>query len=277
MTLSGRNSVLKAGIALSSAFLVAGLTASFFAIPALARMDAGEMARAQGWFQTLTAWRVGPSLLAAHFTALAPALYSLLALAFVYSFFEKTQSPEILFVAFFAASLAPEVLRLAIPLGEVRDIPSLYLAASSRAIIFSRYFGIFSMFAASVHAAGYKSQQNRGAILMIAAVALFIALGVPVDTHARDTSLAVLSGYASMFRLVEIGVFLMTAVSFLVAARTRGSRRFLVIAMGATLAMAGRDALIRGDTWIALAVGLPMLCAGTWLVCKRLHGIYLWL
>jgi len=264
-------------MALSLAFLALCIAALPIAIPVYAEMEAEIALRPGGFFQAVLALRFEPRLLAAHVAVALAALYSLTALAFIYFFFEKTQSPEILFVAFFAASLSPEALRLALPLARAYDAPALHLLMASRAILFGRYFGLFSLFAASVHAAGYQAQQQRNAILIIVATTTFVALGMPVDTQVWDSSLAMLSGYASMFRLVEAGLFLLTAASFFIAARARGSREFVLVGAGAVLALAGRAVLLRADTWAALPIGLPLLAFGTWLVCTRLHRVYLWL
>ncbi|MCL2191347.1 MAG: hypothetical protein FWB79_05110 [Treponema sp.] len=277
MTLSNRNTVFKAGIALSALCLVMAIAALPAVTSAYAYMEEEIAVRSDGVFQAFLGRPFEPSLLAVHFTVLALALYSLVSIALIYFFFEKTQSPEILFVAFFAASFSLEVLRLILPLGQVHEIPSLYLLMASRIILFGRYFGIFSLFAASVHAAGYQSQQQRNAIMIIMTTTLFVALSVPVDTQIWDSSLTMLSGYASMFRFVEFGTLLITAASFFVAAWPRGSREFVAIGVGSVLALLGRNILLQADTWAGLPAGLLFLAVGTWLICIRLHRIYLWL
>jgi len=277
MTLSNRNAVLKAGIILSSLCLLVGIVASIETVPVYAYMEAGTTLRSEGFFYAFLGRHFEARLLAVHFIVLSLALYSLLSTALIYFFFEKTQSPEILFVAFFAASFVTEVLRLVLPLGQVYEIPSLYLLAASRIILFGRFFGIFSLFAASVHAAGYQSQEQRNTILIIVATTLFVALGVPIDTQTWDSSLTMLSGYVSMFRLIEIGTFLITAASFFIATWPRGSRGFIFIGIGSVLALLGRGILLRADTWAGLPMGMFLLAAGTWLICTRLHKIYLWL
>jgi len=277
MTLSNRNTVFKAGIAFSALCLVMAIAALPVTTPAYAYMEGEIPVRSDGLFQAFLGRPFEPSLLAVHFTVLSLALYSLLSIALIYFFFEKTQSPEILFIAFFAASFSPEVLRLILPLGRLHEIPSLYLLMASRAILFGRYFGIFSLFAASVYAAGYQSQQQRNAIMIIVAATLFVALSAPVDTQNWDSSLTMFSGYASMFRLVEAGILLITAASFFIAAWPRGSREFIIIGIGSVLALLGRNILLQADTWVGLPAGLFFLAGGTWLICIRLHRIYLWL
>jgi len=275
MTLSSRNAAFKSGIAISSLLLLLGVAASIIAVPVYASMEA--TLRPGGFFHALLGRHFEPRLLAAHFSALLLALFSLLAVGFIHFFFEKTQAPEILFVAFFAASFAPEVLRLALPLGFVYEIPSLYLVAASRAVLFGRYFGVFSLFVASVYAAGLKLQQQRSAVMIVVTATFFLALGVPVDTQVWDSSLALLSGYASTFALVESGIMLVTVAGFFIAALPRGSREFVFIGAGSALALVGRGVLLRADIWAALPTGMALLVAGTWLMCVRLHRIYLWL
>ncbi|MCL2193351.1 MAG: hypothetical protein FWB78_08145 [Treponema sp.] len=277
MTLSNRNAVFKAGIILSSLCLLLAVASLFITSPVYVYMEAEIAVRPDGFFQALLGRPFEARLLAVHFIVLFLALYSLLSIAFIYFFFEKTQSPEILFVAFFAASFSLEVLRLILPLGQIHEIPSLYLLMASRIILFGRYFGIFSLFAASVHAAGYQSQQQRNTIMIVVAATLFVALSTPIDTKIWDSSLAMLSGYASMFRLVEVGLLIITAASFFIAAWPRGSREFFPIGVGSILALLGRNILLQADTWAGLPTGLLFLVAGTWLICKRLHRIYLWL
>jgi len=277
MTLSNRNTVFKAGIAISALCLLIGIIASIETVPVYEHMEAEITLRPDSFAQAFLERHFETRLLAVHFTALLLALYSLLSIVFIYFFFEKTQAPEIFFVAFFAASFAPEVLRLVLPLGRVYEIPSLYLLMASRIILFGRYFGIFSLFAASVYAAGYQSQQQRNAVLIIVATALFVSLSVPVDTQTWDSSLTMISGYASMFGLIGIGTFLITVASFFIAARQRGSGEFIFIGIGSVLALIGRNILLRTDTWVGLPIGMLFLAAGTWLICPRLHRIYLWL
>jgi len=277
MTISDRNKVFRAGIIFSAAALLAGIAASPVLLPVYAYMETYTVPRPGGFFQTVVAGRLTANFTAAHFAVLAMALYSLLAMALIAFFFEKTQSPEIIFVAFFVVSLSAEVFRLAVPMGRIYGIPSLYMLMASRIILFGRYFGIFSLFAASVHAAGYQSQQQRNAIIVIVATALFVSLGIPVDTQTPDTSLMPTGGYAALFTLIETGIFVITAASFFIAAVPRGSREFVFIGTGSVLMLAGRNILLHADTWAALPTGFVLLAAGTWLVCTRLHRIYLWL
>ena len=276
MTLSARNNVFKGGIALAALCLLICAAASFKVIPAYSLMEFDDMARSKWIFHTVEK-PFDVNALAVHFSIAASVLYSLLTLIFIYFSFEKTQSPEILFVAFFAVSFAPEVLRLIIPLNSVFPVSPLYLLMTSRVILFGRYFGIFSLFAAGIFAVGFEAQRQRNVVLMIVVITLIIALGVPVDIHNWDSGFNMISGYLSMSRLIEAGAFLLTAISFFIAAWLRSSREYVFVGVGTVLVFLGRVILLTADTWAGPATGPAILALGTWLICKKIHKIYLWL
>jgi hypothetical protein len=106
---------------------------------------------------------------------------------------------------------------------------------------------------------------------------MIIALGVPVDGLAWDSSLMMVYGYTPMLKMVEAGVVLISAASFFISAYSRGSREYIFIGLGSLLAFWGRSILLTADTWITPLPGLALLAAGTWIICIQLHRVYLWL
>ena len=276
MTLSERNIFFKAGIAFSALCIIICIVSSIRVIPVYGFMEDDIARRSEGILQAFAGLYTNVKLMAVHCCILALVLFSFLSVIFIHYFFEKTHSPEILFIVFFAASFATEAFRLVIPLGYVYEIPSLYLILSSRMVLAGRFFGLFSIFTASVFAVGFEAQQ-RNVILIITVVTLVMALGVPIDTQDWDSSLNMVNSYNSMFRLIEIGIFLITTISFFIAAWRRGSREFAFIGAGSALVFTGRNILLNADAWAGLPVGLLLLAAGTWLICTKLHKVYLWL
>jgi len=277
MTLSDRNIIFKAGIILSFLCFCICIAASIKAIPVYAMMEAEITQRSEGVFQAIIGKFFGARLLAVHCCIMVLVLYSLLTIVLNNYFFEKTKSPEILFVVFFAASFSLEVLRLIIPLGQVYDFPSLYALTASRVILFGRFFGIFSLFTASIYGAGYEMQRQRYVVIIITVTSLLIAMGIPIDTQTWDSGLNMVIGYTTMFRLIDAGTALITAISFFIAAWSRGPRGYIFIGAGSVLVFLGRNILLNADTWAVLPIGIPLLAVGTWLICTNLHRIYLWL
>jgi hypothetical protein len=277
MTLSGRNSVFKVEILLAALCALFVFLATFVVLPAYPSLAAETTRRSEGFFHALISRFLRINLYAVHVSLAGAVLYSLAALILIYHSFETTQSPEILFVTFFVVSFAAEAVRLILPLGQLYDIPGLYLLMASRTLLFSRYFGIFSLFAASVFSAGLEVQKYRTVILMISAATLIIALGVPIDTQTWDSSLNMINGYVSLFRLIETSVVLFTVISFFIAAYSRGSKEYAVTGIGALLAFFGRNLLLHADTWAGPLPGILFLSLGIWFICTQLHKIYLWL
>jgi hypothetical protein len=277
MTLSERNVCFKIGIFISliCLLLVAGL--SWFVLPACPAAAAGAARRYPGFLAVLIG-KILPGSPYPPFISIGGAvLFSFISIIMIYRFFEKTQSPEILFIAIFVLSLSTESMRIITPLKTAYETPGLYLLIGSRLLLFGRHIGLFALFTASVYATGLEVQKQRNVLFVIAVAALIIALGVPIDTLSWDSSFSMVSGYTNIFRVVETGVFLITIVSFFMAAYSRGAGEFIFIGIGSFLAFTGRNLLLGADTWVSPFVGLALLASGTWLMCTKLHKVYLWL
>jgi hypothetical protein len=277
MTLRERNTVFKTGIGIAAVAiaLIAGASALILPVrppvfPALLNEASGGAAGVFPAFFPLAPY-------AAFTSFLASALYALVALIAIYYFFEKTQSPEILFFAFFVLSFSLEAVRVVIPLKKVYELPHLYLIMAERVLLFGRYFGLFSLFTASVYASGFDVQKQKNNILVLLSVVLVLSLGVPIDGFSWDNSLSMTTGYHGLFKMVEVSIALITVTSFLISAFSRGSREYVFISGASLLAFLGRDFLLYADTWFAAALGVALLAAGTWLICTKLHSVYLWL
>jgi hypothetical protein len=164
-----------------------------------------------------------------------------------------------------------------VPLAAVKGLPGVYPVMAARMLLFARYFGVFSLFASSIYAAGLGVQRQGNIVFITAIAAMIIALGVPVDGIAWDGSLMMLCGYTSMLKLAEAGIALITAASFFISAYSRGSEEYIFIGIGSLLALWGRAVLLSADTWITPLPSMALLVAGTWIICAELHRVYLWL
>jgi hypothetical protein len=277
MTLSNRNCFFKAGIIISLVTLIGIAAVSRLLLPFYPALIPLAVRRSQGIFHVITDHFLSPVPYAPFATIITAVAYSLITMSLIYYFFEKTQAPEILFIAFFTLSFAFESVRLIVPLRSAWELPGVYVTAVYRALIFGRYFGLFSLFVASVCASGLEIREPGNVILLIVGATLIVALGMPIDGLSWDSTLCLISGYASMFKLVEIGIILITTASFLVSAYIRGAREYILIGVGALLVSIGRSLLLTADTWATPLLGLAILVVGTWFICNQLHRVYLWL
>jgi hypothetical protein len=275
MTLQERNVILKAGIVFALACFILTVAGLVFVFPVYPDFESAR--RSAGIAQAIAGHFLDPSPYVPVVSILAAALYALVTIILICYFFEKTQCPEILFIALFALSFSFEGLRIMTPLKLAREIPALYMAMASRFMLFGRYFGIFSLFAASVCAAGLEMQKQQNIIGVIVMVTLIIALRVPIDTLSWDSSFSMINGYRSMFRMIDTGVLLITMASFFMSAYSRGDREYISIGIGSLMVFAGRNILLGADTWISPLPGALLLALGTWFICTRLHKVYLWL
>jgi hypothetical protein len=276
MTLSARNTCFKTGIAVSGLSLLVIIAAAFIILPAYPDAVAESTWRAEGVVQGFVGYLQEPVPYAALATVVGAVLYSLIGIILIHYFFEKTQCPEILFVGFFVVSFAFECLRIMIPLKLTLEFPALYLINGARILIFGRYFGLFSLFAASLFSTGLQVQKQQYIVLASAVGALIIAAGIQVDALSWDTTLNMLSDYSTAFILIQWGILGITTASFFISAYIRGSKQYIFIGLGVLLIYLGRNILINSDTWISPVPGLVILSLGTWFVCTKLHKIYLW-
>jgi hypothetical protein len=277
VTLLARNNIFKGGIILAALSLSLLALGGYFSFQAFPEAGASATLRPGGIIQKIIEHFFEPSAYIPLLTMLCAVVYSLVSIFLIYYFFEKTNSPEIIFIGFFAISMAFEAARVVIPLGATFSFPAIYLDAASRILLFGRYFGLFSLFAASVYAAGLDAQKQQNFFLMLVMATIIIALNIPVDSLVWDSTFLLWSGYGTMFFVVETGILAVTVLTFMVSAYTRSSRHYIFIGIGAFLIYAGRNILIHSDTWITPIPGLALLVAGTWLICSRLHQEYLWL
>jgi hypothetical protein len=277
MTLSERNKLFKAGIVLTSGILCGVGIIACFMLPLYPAALAETSRRSAGLFQVLSVYFSQPNPYVPFASMICAMLYACITSVVIYRYFEKTHSPEILYIALFVLSFALEGSRVMIPLKLKYELPSVYLIMASRVLLFGRYVGIFSLFAASVYAAGLEVQRQSAIIFIIVFSTLVITRGVPIDGLSWDSSFCMISGYTSKFRIVQVGMVLITMVSFFISAYSRGSQAYIFIGIGSLLAMVGRNLLLEADTWISPFPGLGLLCLGTWFICTQLHQVYLWL
>jgi len=276
MTLSERNFFFKIGIAFCAVFVLLTLAASFLTVPIYSEMEENSR-RSTDFFQFFINRLFDSNYYAVHTSLAAAVLFSFIGMCLIHFFFERTSAPEILFIAFFTISFSFEAIRLVLPLYLIFNYPSYYLLIAARTLLFARYFSIFSLFAASVYAAGFETQKTRNVILVLFVAVLFVTLKVPIDTQNWDTVFNLINGYTYMFRLIEVIAFLTTVISFLVAAYIRSSPDYIYVGVGVIIALSGKNILLGTDNWAGPIPGILLLSFGTWFLCSKLHKLHLWL
>jgi len=276
MTLSERNAFFRVAIAFSTISALLALAVSYLVVPFY--KTTVENTRRPGEFTQFFLGRLlETDYFAVHASLVALVVFSLAALFLILSFFEQTSTPEILYISLFIFSFSFETIRLALPLHLIYTIPSFYILILLRVLLFARYFGIFSIAAAGLFAAGLEVQMTRNLILIIFATAIAVVTSVPIDTQSWDTSLNIIYGFKSIFMVIEAAAFITAVVSFFIASNVRGSVEYIYIGIGIMFAFIGRYFLLYFDNWAGPVPGIIMLSLGTWSACSKLHRIYLWM
>ncbi|MDR1178203.1 MAG: hypothetical protein LBK64_05190 [Spirochaetaceae bacterium] len=277
MTLLQRNRLFKIEICFAALALFMMLVITLAVLYAAPQTAAAAIRRAPGVLQPLLTRFSGPWPYAPLVSMLLANIYALAALILILNFFEKTNSPEIIFFAMFVFSFSFELVRSILLLKDTLLLSQVYLIIASRVLYFGRYFGVFCLFGASVYAAGLDIQKHGNVLMIAVIITLLIVIGMPIDSLAWNSSLTMLSGYESMFLLAQAGIALITLLSFFVSAYTQRSKEHFIIACGMILTLLGRNILFAADTIAALPLGIVILGLGTWLACNQLHHVYLWL
>jgi len=276
MTLSARNAFFKIGIWFCAVCTFLTIAVSSMTVHIYPEME-GSTPRPAYIFQFLSGQLLGSNNYAVHASIAASVLFSLIAIILIHFFFERTSAPEILYISFFTISFAFEAIRLILPLHFIYNFPPAYLLFAARLLLFARFFGVFSLFTASVCASGLDVQKTRDVVFSIIIAAMIITVGIPIDVQTWDTSLNMVVGYDARFRVIEAFVFITTMASFFIASNVRDSREYNFVAVGVMVAMIGRNILLGADNWAGPVPGIMLLSFGTWLLCAKLHRIHLWL
>ena len=277
MTISLRNKYFVGGIIFSVLSLALISFGGYYAYGVLDQAASKAAFRAEGLVNSFSWTFTEASGTVSFFAMMACALYSLLGIILIFYYFEKTHSSEILFFGFFVISHSFEFIRILIPIREIYHIPSIYLVYTSRFLLFGRFFGLLSLFTSALYAAGLDIQKQQTSFFLIVMASLVISMNIPVNSINWDTSYKLIYAYKDMFNLAELGIIIITIISYFVSAYKRGSKTYNYIGVAILLIFFGRNTLLSSDNWFTLVPGFIALAAGTWTICTRLHREYLWL
>ncbi|MCL1927884.1 MAG: hypothetical protein FWG07_03705 [Treponema sp.] len=277
MTLAQRNIYFKTGIFLSSCSILLLLVLTGKLLPLLSNYCEAASGRPGGPFQNLAERFFETEPLVPFVSLFMAVFYALFVSIVVLVYFEKTQTPEILFFGLFAMSFVFEILRIIVPLKGLYELSPAMMIIGTRVLVFSRLFGTISLFISSVYAAGLDMQKQGRMVIGLIIAILVISFRLPVNGSSWDTSFTMVFAYSSMLRFTDLFFVVITAISFLIADYSRGTVDYRFIALGSLLVFLGRSLLFGADTWITPVPALIMLVTGTWLITVRLHQVYLWL
>ncbi len=203
-------------------------------------------------------------------------LYAVAALSMILRSFRKTVSTEVYFYSFWVLSVAFELLRLLVFDLAASGASFRWQVLATKALYLARYAGLFSLFTASLYAAGFRNEKIGGIIALVLAVSAGISALMPVNSGSFAASLELRAGYAGLHFLFSLLLSCLIVVDFLHASRLSGEKSFRLAALGSAAFLVGRHILVSQWNPIAIIAGFALLVAGSWLFVSRLHAYYLW-
>jgi hypothetical protein len=277
MTLNSRSVVVVSGIVLTCLILTAFIIVTPTAMSGFPELLQGATGRPRGFLNSIIESVFPAGAYAPLISGYLAVIYALIGLILIQYYFEKTQAPEIFYITIFTLSLSLEAVRIVFPLVLLNDYPGLFFTIAARVLLFGRYLGLFAFFFSGVIASGLEIQKHSIFLLVITVGAFMMAMGAPIDNLTWDSGLDLVGTYQSIFLLVDVGLFITTIASYLIAARSRGELQYLAIAAGAFFVLTGRTVLLYSDNYFSPFLGFLTMCFGGLLLVKRLHKVYLWL
>ncbi|GMO27920.1 MAG: hypothetical protein Ta2F_03520 [Termitinemataceae bacterium] len=271
MTLSKHVLFLKTGIILTAVVVSAFTFISWRILPFYPELCEKAAFKSSVFFLSFKTY---PYI--SYITALLSLVYTLVFQVMILYFFEKTQSVEVRFLNAFVFSLAFESARMVLPIMQLMTLPLFYFAIAGRVLLFGRFFGAFSIFAASLCVGGFKNKKEEQIFLTIAIVALLFSLQIPIDVLSWSTSLVPRSGFHVMLDVIEFCIVIISFVNFFMGSITRKTREYFYAGCGIFTAYMGSKLLVSADLIIPAIFGFLLLCAGTWFSGIQFRRMYLW-
>jgi hypothetical protein len=186
---------------------------------------------------------------------------------------ERAYSPIAAFLAVFFLSLCLEGLRVGAAFLVVtgRSIPAAVVL--TRAVYGGRFLGILALLAAGLYCMEMKYAKHLLLALGALAVSFAMAASIPIDRTVFVAQLTYKLGDEQGLWFVSLVLAILVLAAGTGAALVRRDRRFLVLAGGSALLLAGREILSFSTRPALLACGLALLTGGAVLWLRGLAVI----
>ena len=207
----------------------------------------------------------------------ATLLATLLGLAFAlrsHRLYRRARTPALPYLLLFFLSVGIESLRGATGVLFATDSTVQAAVTMTRIVYWGRFVGLFALLLSSIYCIELKYRHvyvmGGGSLL----IALAIAASIPVD---RTTFLVQLTWKLADEQgvwFVDVVLVALVIVTTIGASALKRDRRFLFLAGGFALLLAGRELLFFMVEPLPLAVGIAGLAVGAFACMRSLEGIY---
>jgi len=191
--------------------------------------------------------------------------------------FSKTLAPELFFFTIFILTFSFEMFRLLFLYFDIRSYPFIFGIIVTRIVHFGRFLRIFSIFTAGLFACSLSNPKTGIYLGIGILLALGYAIGIPVDAAESTGTLLYGVGIAHYTRVIFAIGEVLSVINFILAGILKNTREYYFMAIAFFITLAGGTMLIAfPQRLLFLAIGVPLLLAGTILFGKRSHELYLW-
>jgi hypothetical protein len=273
MTISIRNAVVTAGLALCVVMLALFIWGVMIIAPAFTAASAAFEHSGIPVFLR----NPSPGLLDLVLAVGFPVFFSAVSTFAIRYLFRKATSPETFFFAVFAVSLSMEAFRIAPLMMAGAENTAFYGFAITRIVYFSRFFGIFGLFISSLYAVGVTYQSYGKVLFLDFLISFTIVSLVPINGDALVQGFLFEPGYGSMLAATYYAMAFFSFVDFLLASTTTNVREYAYAGVGMAMAVLGREILSFVPRLPWLIGGILLLAVGTNLFVRKTHRMYLWL
>ncbi len=207
---------------------------------------------------------------------IAFAVYVPVVMAFLYFGFEKTQSQEVIYFAAYLIGCMCEGSRLLMPISGIWRTTSMLLIMVGRVVIAGRILVLLSMLFATLFSSLEQRQFVERNIAILLTLSSVIAMFYPIDTMYTTSTFIVQYGYSTLFKTMQIMLFMATALTLIIQALLNPSSEQTHMCLGYLIMMTGYSLLTHTDNFIYLGTALALLPLGSFLYLRGVHSQYLW-
>ncbi|MGI5173897.1 hypothetical protein H0R92_09905 [Treponema sp. OMZ 840] len=226
----------------------------------------------QSFFRLL----ITPNYTAAFFSLLIFSFFVPAVSFSVYFNFEKTQSLEVLFFCSALIGVLTESFKLCIPLFGITAGYSGFLRFLGQAAFFGQMEILLSIITQGVLAAGGENRDSDKYLGIIIIIALIFSTTIPLNTTVFENYMHINYGFKNLFGIIRIVFILCTFLILFFSPKSKESLDYKRASVDFLLICGGYIALLHCNTFVILAVGIPLLFAGTVHFLKNMHKYYMW-
>ncbi|WP_191017840.1 hypothetical protein [Treponema zioleckii] len=193
---------------------------------------------------------------------------------FLFKYFENTHATEVIYYTMFLLGSLAEIMRLVTISFGLWQTFSDGLILFGRIVVFGRIIVTLSFLFASL-LSDSDQRQNFGRNLMImTALATFLATTLPLNTARISSTGFVTIGFGSLFNSTRFLMIVITFMSFWIKASTIESDKYKKVAISYLILIFGYLTITAADNFIYLVLGFSMLGIGSYFYLSNIHQHY---